>query len=124
MKKLIKSLIFVFAFASISFAQEANQIAESQGATALTKSKLSGDYVFTMPSNLTAEDVSQNSKYYTLYFTVNFDEGSKKASIHMLDNSPKARFVICRFFTACGVQYVEVDDVNLDLTAFTEKYLQ
>ena len=123
MKKFIKSFILVIAFAGVSFAQD-GQVAGSQGSDALIKSKASGDYSFVMPTNLTAENIADNSKYYTHYFSIEFDEGSHTAMIHLLENSAKNRFVIRRFLTACGVNSIEVDDANLDLDAFTEKYLQ
>lgn len=123
MKKLIKSLILVIAFAGVSFAQD-GKIAESQGSDALVKSKSTGDYAFVMPSNLTSDDIADNSKYYTHYFSIDFDEGSHTVKIHLLENTAKNRFVIRRFLTACGVNSIEVDDTNLNLDTFTEKYLQ
>lgn len=124
MKKLILSLIVLITATSMSFAQSSNEIASTKGAKELAVSKSSGEFVFTLPSNLTKEDIDKNSKYYTHYFTISFDESSHTATINMNDNTSKNRYVIARFLTACGVKYVTVDDVNLELSDFIEKHLK
>ena len=124
MKKLLIALFVLFGATTMTFAQEANEIATTKGAKVLASSKTSGQYTFTMPSNITQADIDKNAKYYTHYFTVTFDESSRTAGIEMVENTEKNRYVIARFLTACGVRYLTVDDANLELHDFIEKHLK
>lgn len=108
----------------MTFAQTATDIAQTKGAKALAASKVSGEFVFTLPSNITSEDVVQNAKYYTHYFSVQFDESSHEAKIVMNENTSKNRYVIARFLTVCGVKYLAVDGTNVELYDFIEAHLQ
>lgn len=107
-----------------SNAQEPSELATSKGADALTKSKSSGEYVFTLPSTVSREDVEKSSKYYTHYFTVSFDAGSHDATVSMVSNDGKSRYVIARFLTSCGVRFIKVDGNNLSLEVFSETYFK
>ena len=124
MKKLIFTLFVLFGITAVSFAQEANEIAVSKGAKELASSKANGVYSFTMPSNITQEDIDKNSKYYTHYFTVEFNASSHTAKVNMIENTDKNRYVIARFLTACGVRFITVDNKNIDLTSFIDTYLK
>lgn len=124
MKKLFYTLVILLSVSISANAQETTEIAASKGTSALSDSKTSGSYVFTLPGNVTKDDVDKASKYYTHYFTVGFDEGSHEVSVNMVDNTAKNRYVIARFLTACGVRYVTVDKDNIPLHDFIEKYLQ
>lgn len=108
MKTLFVSLIAFFFATTLSFAQE-NSTAVAQKATELVSSKETGKYTFVMPADLTADQVAKNAKYYTHYFTVDFNESSKEAKVTMVINDEKSRHVVVRFLTACGVQNVSVD---------------
>lgn len=108
MKTLFVSLIAFFFATTLSFAQE-NSMAVAQKATELVSSKETGKYTFVMPADLTADQVAKNAKYYTHYFTVDFNESSKEAKVTMVINDEKSRHVVVRFLTACGVQNVSVD---------------
>lgn len=123
MKTLVLSL-FTFIFAtSVSFAQE-NATAFAQKATELLSSKESGKYLFVMPADLTEEQVSKSAKYYTHYFTVEFNESSKEANISMVINDDKSRHVIVRFLIACGVQNVTVDGKMYTNEDFFNTYMK
>jgi hypothetical protein len=124
MKKLVSTLFILLGLVTFSFAQEAHTIAVSNGAEALNSSKVSGDYEFTLPSTLTEEQVVKNASYYTSILTVTFDKGSNKASIHMLSNEQKDRYVLARFLTACKIQHVKVGDDTVELYDFIEKFLK
>ncbi|MBL4861830.1 MAG: hypothetical protein JKY09_02280 [Crocinitomicaceae bacterium] len=121
MKKLIYTLFVLVGLSSFSFAQE-NDLAITNGATELAVSKVSGIYVFTLPDNVTKEDVAKNAKYYTHYFSVEFKD--HKATIKMTNNNAKDRYVIARFLTACKVRHIQVDDDSLELYDFIEKHLK
>ena len=79
----------------------------------VSKSKSSGEYTFTLPSSVTKEDVAKSSKYYTHYFTVDFDPNAHEAKINMVVNEAKNRYVIVRFLTSCGVRFITVDGTNV-----------
>ena len=124
MKKLIFTFFVLIGLSSMGFAQEADAIATTKGSKELSSSKESGKFEFTLPSSLTAEDVSKNAAYYTHYFTVSFDAGSHKAVLAMTENTSKNRYVIARFLTACGVSHLEVDKANVKLYDFIDLYLK
>ena len=86
MKKLIFTFFVLIGISSFGFAQEANQIAATKGAKELSASKESGTFEFTLPDNVTADEVEKNATYYTHYFSVTFDASSDKASIKTIDN--------------------------------------
>ena len=124
MKKLILTLVIAVSAVSFTFAQEATEIANSNGVEALKTSKSSGSYVFTLPSNVTKDEVAKSSKYYTHYFTVSFDAGTHVATLSMVDNTEKNRYVITRFLSSCGVRYVSISGENVPLDTFITDYLK
>lgn len=121
MNKLFSTLIVVLGFAAFGFSQN---IANSEGTNALAASKTSGEYSFTLPSEMDDEMVAKNAAYYTAYFTVNFDNSSKVANITMVDNTPRGRSVIARFLSSSNVREIEVDGVNHTVGDFMENFLK
>lgn len=124
MKKIISTLLFVIGLVSIGFAQEAKELAVTNGAEELAISKTSGVYEFTMPSELTKEKIESNAKYYTPYFTVAFDEASHVATVTMVDNTMKNRYVIARLLTTCNVKFLQVGEDSHQLYDFIDLYLK
>lgn len=124
MKKIISTLLFVVGLVSFSFSQEAHQIAASNGAEDLAASKASGVYEFTLPSTLSKESIDKSASYYTSIFTVDFDEESHKATLTMVENTLKNRYVMTRLLTACKVSHVAVDEKTLQLYDFIDSYLK
>ena len=124
MKKIVFTLFFLAGMFTFGFAQEANEIAISNGEMELASSKISGEYEFTMPSNLTKEKFDASVKYYTNVFSASYDESSNKMSVNMIDNVEKARYVMARLFAACGVKYIQVGDTSLKLYEFIDKFLK
>lgn len=124
MKKLVYTMFAVLFVTFVTNAQEPAELAISQGIEALAKSKSSGEYTFALPSNVTKDDVAKSSKYYTHYFSVDFDANTHEAKINMVVNEAKNRYVIVRFLTSCGVRYITVDGTNVSISDFTSKYLQ
>ena len=80
MKKFVYTMFAVLFVTFATNAQEPAELAVSKGTEALAKSKSSGEYTFTLPSNVTKEDVAKSSKYYTHYFTVDFDAKAHNAT--------------------------------------------
>ena len=72
---------------------------------------------------MTANEVAENSKFYTRIFTIVFDEKSDVATITMIENSDKSRHVIVRFLTSCGVQSVLVEGREMMLEDFFTNYM-
>ena len=123
MKKLLYTLIVLLGLGSIAFGQDKREVAHSKKSE-LVRSKDSGKYKFVLSSDLSKEEVDKNAKYYTHYFTVRFDEVSHEVSLDLIENEAKSRLVISRFLTACGVNYIKVDQENVSLGDFTERYLK
>lgn len=124
MKRFIYTLFAVMLVAFAGNAQEPSELAVSKGVDALAKSKGSGEYIFTLPSTVSKEDVEKSSKYYTHYFSVDFKEDAHEATINLVNNEVKSRFVIARFLTSCGVRFITVDGKNVTLDEFSNTYLK
>lgn len=123
MKKLVYTLMFLVGFATIGFAQEANEIAKTEGSAELQNSKTDGEYVFIF-NGKTEADITAAASYYTHYFKVNFDESSQKISLSMIENDTRGRAVIMRFLVASGVRHVDVDGKVIPVGDFMTSYLQ
>ena len=124
MKKIISTLLFVVGFVAFSFSQNAENTALTNGTEDLASSKVSGVYEYTLPSNITKESVDASAKYYTSVFTVAFDEGTHKATITMIDNKLRNRYVMTRLLTACKVTFVTVDEKTYELYDFIDSFLK
>lgn len=124
MKRLIYTLFAVMLVSFAANAQEPAELAVSKGGDALAKSKISGEYVFTLPASVSKEDVEKSAKYYTHYFTVNFDAGSHDAKVVLTNNEIKSRYVIARFLSSCGVRFITVDGKNVSLDEFSNTYFK
>ena len=124
MRKIIYTLFVLVGFSSMGFAQERTEIAKSEGKTELLESKVSGKYVFSLPENVTAEEVEQKSSYYTSNFTVDFDAASHKSTLTMIENEVISRHIVARFLSSCGVRFVEVEGENITIDQLIELYLK
>lgn len=125
MKKLISTFAFVLCFAAMSLAQDATNTASTQGVDALMKSKETGAYVYTLPTVATQERVDKAASYYPAYFTVDFNATSNEAAITIVgEDEGVCRAVMARFLSGVGVQFVSVDEKNLNLSEFIEQHLQ
>ena len=122
MKKLVYTLMFLVGFAGVSFAQEATEIAVTQGAATLEKSKVSGEYAFTVTGK-TEADISAAATYYAQYFTVVFNEATQTVKIEMIENTERSRPVIMRFLVASGIRYTTVDGKVISINDFMSDYL-
>lgn len=124
MKKLISTFAFILGFVALGFAQEVGNTAVSQGAELLIKSKESGTYVFTLPSENTAEHVEKVAVYYKTYFTVEFNDESNEATLTMIgDDAKMSRMVMMRFMSSCKVAFFDVDGTTLSFNDFRDTYV-
>lgn len=123
MNKFLCTLLVLVGFATLGFSQDHVTVANSEGKEALMASKVSGEYSFTLPASVTKEMVAKNAAYYTAYFTVAFDEASKVSKITMIENDAQSRTIIARFLTACGSHQVQIDDEQVNMTDFINKYM-
>lgn len=120
MKSILAVLVF-FVAVNVSFAQERAVV---KNKSELTSIKTSGEGSITLPSNLTNELVQSKAKYYTHYFSVEFNEKTKVASIKMVDNSERSRAVIVRFLAACDVNEVDIEGTIVNRDDIFMNYLK
>lgn len=124
MKKIISTLLCVIGLVTFSFSQEGDNTALTNGTEKLELSKISGLYEFTLPARVTKDIVEQSAKYYTSSFTVAMDEASHKATITMISNEMRDRFVITRFLSAVKISHVTVDEKTYELYEFIDAFLK
>lgn len=125
MKRIITTLTFVLSFVVLGFSQEAGNTAISQGKEQLSQSKESGVYLFTLPAENTSEHVEKVKAYYKTYFTVDFNETSKEATLTMIGDDPKmCRMVMMRFMSSCKVAFFDVDGTAVSFNEFRDSYLK
>jgi hypothetical protein len=124
MKTLFYTFLMVFGLGSVSLAQDSNGIAVAPTKSEIAKGKESGSFKFVMPEGTTIEDVTQSAKYYTHYFTVDYDSATRSAKIKMVSNDEKSRSVIVRFLVSNNVQTVDVEGSMVSVYDFFEKYLK
>ena len=121
MKALLSTLVFVIGL-SVAFGQDNVAVVKSK--SDLTSIKVSGKGMMTLPAHLTSDQVQSKAKYYTHYFTVDFDASSHVAKISMVDNDERSRAVIMRFLAACDVETIQVEGESVARDALYEKYLK
>jgi len=119
MKSLFFSLVFVLV-GFIGYAQEASV----QSAEDFKKSVVDGKITMILPADITKENVSKYSAYYTAFFTTEFDEQNHQIKFNMVNNDGKSRRVVLRFLSANGIQFVKVGDQSLPMSNFYEAYLK
>lgn len=124
MKKLIYSIVLLVSMTSLTYAQEAESIAKSNGKVELVQSKTTGVYQFSFATDRTAESVEKAASYYTSNFTVDFDEASNTATINLVENDVTSRTVIARFLAVNQVKFIEIDGMNVEMYVFLESYLK
>ena len=124
MKKLIYSIVLLVSMTSLTYAQEAESIAKSNGKVELVQSKTTGVYQFSFATDRTAESVEKAASYYTSNFTVDFDEASNTATINLVENDVTSRTVIARFLAVNQVKFIEIDGMNFEIYVFIESYLK
>ena len=123
MNKLFFLILFV-GFSSIGFSQQGKKEAISLSKEELVQAKNLGIYTFTLPEGNTPEKVSENAKYYTMYFKVKYNADNREVSLNMVSNDEKSRHVICRFLVASGVEKVFIDGKAVQVEEYFQTYLK
>ena len=123
----MKKMFFILLFSVVSsvvFSQQGSKETLTHGKIELAKSKESGIFNFVLPQGNTKESVIENSKYYTMYFTVEYLSEKNEAIVKMINNDEKSRHVIFRFLVASGTEKVKVDDKIFEVEQFFKEYLK
>jgi len=122
MKKLISTIAFVLGIVALSFAQDATNTAISEGADALAKSKTSGVYNYVLPEGTTQDEVQKSASYYKEYFTVDYDNNTRKVTVNITGDEGSSRQVMLRLLSSVGALYVDVDgeveQLNVHYTSY------
>ena len=117
-------LIFFVGCSVVGFSQQGKKEAISLSKEELVHAKTIGMYTFTLPEGNTPEKVSENARYYTMYFKVQYNADTRDASINMVSNDEKSRHIICRFLVASGVEKVLVNDKESNVEDIFQTYLK
>jgi len=120
MKTILTTMLVLFTL-NCTFAQKTAIVKNKSQVTSI---KEAGVGTITMPGDITASEIESKSKFYTQYFTVNFDEATKIATFNMVENDERGRAVIMRFLSACDTQDIRVGDEILSIQDFYQKYLK
>ena len=120
MKSILTTLL-LFLGLNFSFAQHTAIVKQTSDITSL---KSSGKGMITLPEGLTSDVVAEKAKYYTHYFTVQYDEKSSVASFTMVENDDRARSIITRFLAACDVNDVKIEGKLVNRDDFFQLYLK
>jgi hypothetical protein len=124
MKAFFYTVLFVAGLSTFSFAQERSSLAIGPNKSEFAAGKQTGKFTFILPAGTVADEVTQNAKYYTHYFTVDYVASSREAKINMVNNDDKSRSVIIRFLSANGIQEVNVGGVIVPISELFEGYLK
>ena len=123
MRKLGFTLLAVIGFTAMSFAQESTNTIQVTAESDLVSSKSSGEYSFTFPANITLEEVEKNAENYKSMFSVTFNATTHEVKMIMVKNTPMNRKIMTRMMRSCGVQYVHVNEKDMELRTFVQAYL-
>ena len=123
MKKFLTIVLAVF-LGGTAFAQEAPAKAKVESAEKFAADKRNGKFEFQLPETATAENVKKTAAYYTQYFTVNFDQKTKKAKLTMLQTDEKSKHVIVRFLVSNDVKEVTMDGKDYKTEEFFQQYIR
>lgn len=123
MRKLVFTFLAVVGLSLVSMAQESTNTALSVDKTELMESKESGEYVFTFPATVTSEQIEKNANNYKDQFSVTHDATTNQVTMILVENTPMNRNIMTRMLMSCGVHFVKVDGVDLNMNEFRVTYL-
>lgn len=83
-----------------------------------------GVFKFKMPETTSSVEIKRTSNYYVDYFTVDFNEESKQATISMIDNTPEGRRVVTRFLLSNKVSVISFNGKEYKITAFYDSFMK
>ena len=124
MRNIIYSLIAIVTMTSMSFAQDMNTVANSNGKKALIESKENGTFEFHFATERTKESVDKAASYYVSNFTVEFDESTNIATVKLIENDVTSRAIVSRFLAVNQIRLIEVDGDMVSISDFIENYLK
>jgi hypothetical protein len=123
--KVVRFLSFVALLLSttlISYAQE--RVASAISDDNFVSANKAGLYTFAVPNDITAKEVALSAEYYTMYFTVTFDEKNHQTIITLKDKSDNAKHIIGRFFVSLGLREITYNGSTYSVEEFYQKYLK
>jgi len=123
MKKFLTIVLVAFLGGTVN-AQQAPVKAKVESADKFAAGKKKGKYEFQLPASATKASVAQAASYYTQYFTVTFDESSKKAKLTMVQDDTPGRQVIVRFLVSNNVREITMDGKDYEVQTFFENYIK
>jgi DNA/RNA endonuclease G (NUC1) len=126
LKKQMKFKLIIFSLFLIgnsSFSQEEIKIAKIKNLSQFEKSKELGTYDFQFPENTSKETVMKNAAYYKDYFSVNYHEKNKTATLKLLEINETNKKVIKRFLHANGIKQIEIEAKSLSIDEFFTMYI-
>lgn len=123
MRKLVFTFLAVVGLSLVSMAQESTNTALSVDKSELMESKESGEYVFTFPATVTSEQIEKNANNYKDQFSVTHDATTNQVTMVLVENTPMNRNIMTRMLMSCGVHFVKVDGVDLNMNEFRVTYL-
>lgn len=122
MRKIV-TILFAALLGSAVYAQDATNTATVKSATEFQAGKKTGTYTFELPATVTTETVKKSANYYTQYFTVDFNEKTRKAVIKMVQNDEQGRHVIVRFMISNGIDSISMDGKVYTVDDFWKKHI-
>lgn len=123
MKKFLIVALVAFLAGTVE-AQEVQLKAKVENAAQFAAEKSKGNFEFQLPATATAEAVSEKASYYTQYFTVEFNEKTKKAKIKMVQDDSRSRRVIVRFLVSNEIRTVSMEGKDYLVDEFYKQYIQ
>ncbi len=122
LKAILSALLLCLSF---SF----DSISQVNYATALSTDKFvtehnSGMFQFVLPNSISKKDVEVSASFYTLYFTVDFNEGKNTVRIKLIENEDRAVHVMGRFFLSLGIKDIWYQDKLYPVEDFYVTFLK
>lgn len=121
MKKIL-TLIVMVLLVGIGFSQDKYVTIKSE--KDVTAIREAGKGVVYLPAGMSKDEVQDRAKYYTMYFTVDYNPTDGETTIRMEENTERNRAIIRRFFVANDIRSFKVGNQMLDLDQFYETYLK
>jgi hypothetical protein len=116
------ALIFSLLSAFLSFGQQ--RVVISPPVNELVNVQLPiGKFIFEIPNDITSLQAEESANYYTMYFSIEYDQSSGKVTATMEQNEAKSRHILIRFFASLGLVDIEVNGTIMSLEKFYQTYL-
>ncbi len=123
MKKLFVLSLMIIGLSAASYAQEINQAKFTMSGAELSKALENGEVSFFFNKSIDANEVKKNAAFYPMYFSVNYDKNTGKATLKLTEDD-MAKMVISRFMMSNGVSEVLLDGKTISVQDFMADYLR